>query len=54
MFNIGFKALFNHYNGFDIKITEYGKPNSATYEFVENMVKTKKCYMIGDNLKTDI
>ena len=38
MFNLGLRVLFKKYNGYDMEITEYGKPFSATYEFVETIL----------------
>ena len=54
MFNIALRKLFKHQYGYEMNVIEYGKPNDATYQFVEGIVKNKKCYMIGDNLMTDI
>ena len=59
MINKSYQKLFKAYLGFDMKITEYGKPHDNTFDFVENTILNshpgiKTCYMVGDNLSTDI
>ena len=54
MFNMALQTLFTKLNGYPIDFTEYGKPFPSTYKFVESLITQKRCYMIGDNLNTDI
>ena len=61
MINLSYRAIFKEYMGFEMQITEYGKPHDNTYKFVETQVnkvydknEIERCYMIGDNLSTDI
>ena len=54
MFNLALQVLYKKVYGYPMELTEYGKPFKSTYTFIEKQITHKKCYMIGDNVKTDI
>ena len=57
------RQLFKQTHGYDIEITQFGKPCVGTYDFAENHVESlalkkgheiSNYYMIGDNPLSDI
>jgi len=63
IFLIALQSIFRAYYGFEIRVVQYGKPEAATFQFVEERLRQRarkqgveisNFYMIGDTPESDI